>query len=59
MTKRKGRFITRIGIINTNDEVLLNLLKDQGFHLRKVVRGENSKYLNDISSYDIFMEDDE
>lgn len=59
MTKRKGRFITRIGSIITGDEALLSILRDQGFHLRKINRYTGPKQFDDIPSYDIFMEDDE
>lgn len=59
MTKRKGRFITRIGTIITYDEALLSILRDQGFHLRKINRCTGPKQIDEVSSYDIFMEDDE
>ena len=34
-TKRKGRELVSIGVIDTKDEGLLDILKDNGFYLEK------------------------
>lgn len=64
----KGRYITCIGTLNSEDQFLLDLLIENGFLLQKCVvrpsyvsyaNAANAKEVKEIVNYKIYMEDDE
>lgn len=61
--QEKGRYITCVGTLNSQDQFLLDLLIENGFLLQEcVIRPSytsyaNTKVVKEIVSYKIYMED--